>query len=62
MSTIAAGVWMLTLASGLGAATPGGWIFLVIVAAALLVPLAVMTALARSGRAAERRRDLRHEH
>lgn len=61
MSALASSIWLLTLASGLGAATSGIWFFLAIVVA-LLVPLAVMTGLARSGSAVERRRDLSREH
>jgi len=57
MSVLSAGIWAITLVTGLGGATPG-WLFLALVLAAVAAPLGVMTALARSGRAAEIRRDL----
>jgi hypothetical protein len=57
LSSTALFVWVLTLASGLGAQTPG-WVFPTGLVCALLVPLGVLTVLARAGRSAEQRRDL----
>lgn len=57
LSAVAAAVWTLTLMSGLGVPT-AGWIFPVTILGALVVPFAVMTMLARAGRAAEWRRDM----
>lgn len=57
LSAVSAGVWTLTLITAMGA---GGqwWLPPVCVSAGVWAPLAVLSALARSGRAAEQRRDM----
>lgn len=50
-------IWSLTLATTFGVVTPG-WLFPLALVASLLPPLFVLTLLARSGRAAEMKRDL----
>lgn len=57
LSTLATGVWLQTVAEGVGKHPPA-WTIAAIILAAVAIPLAVFTGLARSGRAAEQRRDM----
>lgn len=57
LSSLAAGIWALTVATGMGL-TPAGWSFAVLIVFSLAVSLAVLTFLARVGRAVEMERDL----
>jgi hypothetical protein len=58
LASLGAGIWAITVATGLGRA-PEGIVYIGAVLGSLLVPFALLTALARSGRAAEVSRDLR---
>jgi len=57
LSSLAAGIWVVTAATGMGF-TPPGWVFAAVITLSLAVSLAVLTGLARAGRAVEVQRDL----